>query len=809
MSAVISQINGFIPFTPNLNPVTVKIGNAKIILDGLVQAGTNFTAKTDLEVFIDVSNAILSAAYVPVAVNIALTESSIRVGEDGSVKAGGSATLKANSDITIVTRATSGALPISLAVSVAVVDAFVETLGDIIASAGNVLLSADGKLSMTTISSSKADETVITTGTPNGDGTSTGMSGNKFGGFFAISVALQNVWAKVLGDANITAGGDVTVSSHAEERAATRGMSADAMSSGAKIATSQTLNQIIQISLSTLGKVGDFVKSPSAAEKLQMAEDKIVATEGRQITVKMTQNGAVTAANRVKAGETANVKVTPNEGYKLSGMTISYLPAGSASYVTKDVMLSDGKYTFVMPDADVTIIANFVKLAPGETAPVIDSSVYGEDEDDSANAKDVFDNATGDNGRVTTPENPGSAYQLKANTYKDKDGKVVGAVVPEATASDAGNDIVIVVNPAEGMQLKEGSLIARYTLGDKVISYTMVKNSAGQYVLTMPAANVVFLAEFEEAPAVSSGTAQSAAGSSSSTGGIQATGALAVGVGINHNEAVIDTTGRIKAGGALSVDADAITQSSILADGSPVSDATVKNVGTKTDDDESGSAGGGEITAEQKTQVVITEDNMHSVHDVTIAATANGSVKSNSDTEFSFTVTPRQGYLLDTITISFLNMQGATITYQLDKVGNVYTLDPTHGKKVPAGMNVTINATFKADSYKITASGDTAGIQLPASANAGDTVTITIGDEISADQTITISGNDITVTKGDNGKFTFVMPGKDVANTVTRGNKANEIKVASAAASLRRKEQRQALYHQGEGRRSDWPRSGT
>ena len=59
---------------------------------------------------------------------------------------------------------------------------------------------------------------------------------------------------------------------------------------------------------------------------------------------------------------------------------------------------------------------------------------------------------------------------------------------------------MITVNPATGKQLKEGTLQAVYTLGDKVVTYTMVKNSAGQYVLHMPAANVVFKAEFGMRP---------------------------------------------------------------------------------------------------------------------------------------------------------------------------------------------------------------------------------------------------------------------------------------------------------------------
>ncbi len=60
----------------------------------------------------------------------------------------------------------------------------------------------------------------------------------------------------------------------------------------------------------------------------------------------------------------------------------------------------------------------------------------------------------------------------------------------------------------------------------------------------MPAGNVTLAAEFETVPA---GTTPAPAKTRSSS--VQATGALAVAVSRNANEAVIDTTGTITAGG--------------------------------------------------------------------------------------------------------------------------------------------------------------------------------------------------------------------------------------------------------------------
>lgn len=125
---------------------------------------------------------------------------------------------------------------------------------------------------MITIAASKADETTATTGTPDigadgkPTGTSTGISGNSFGGFFAISVVLQDAWAKVLGDANLKAGNNITVKSSADERTTTKGLSADAMTAGAKTAASQTVNQAVAIFMGIIDKVKGAITEPSAEE---------------------------------------------------------------------------------------------------------------------------------------------------------------------------------------------------------------------------------------------------------------------------------------------------------------------------------------------------------------------------------------------------------------------------------------------------------------------------------------------------------------------------------------------------------------
>lgn len=226
--------------------------------------------------------------------------------------------------------------------------------------------------------------------------------------------------------------------------------------------------------------------------------------------------------------------------------------------------------------------------------------------------------------------------------------------------ANTGDTIKLTVNPAEGMKLKDGSLKAIYTnAAGKKITYTVPKNSAGAYVFTMPELKVgtvlEFKADFEKGTADTTGK-----GSTSSS---QATGALAINIVFNRNDAFIDTDGNVTAGGELSVTATADTYAHSNADGSNFDESsagqiTPTNPATgETEDND------GEITGEQR----------HG--NVRIAATTNGTIsfKSNNQTpqsgdKVAVAVTAREGYKLTDSSLVF--------TYQKvmkDAQGNVIT----------------------------------------------------------------------------------------------------------------------------------------
>ena len=86
-------------------------------------------------------------------------------------------------------------------------------------------------------------------------------------------------------------------------------------------------------------------------------------------TVECTANGTVTVSPRnASKGAAVTVTVTPDEGYELGTLTVTDANGSKLTLTDK----GDGKYTFTMPAAKVTIRAAFVEKAPVSTLPFTD-----------------------------------------------------------------------------------------------------------------------------------------------------------------------------------------------------------------------------------------------------------------------------------------------------------------------------------------------------------------------------------------------------------------------------------------------------
>ena len=408
MSASAKLTHGWIP-SAGYNFVTVKIGDVFIIIDGEVTAGGRLQAKAEQEVKIEVSNKDLAEYYVPLTVSVVISETGVKVGEKAVVKASSSVELTAKTNISITAKTTAGKLPLSIAVGVVVVDTYVEVEGSVESTNDNINISATGIVKLIASATGKVAETKETTGTGDKDDqgnekdTKTDSSANNYGGYVAVSVVIQDVWVKIIGGGTLTAGGDITLTAKADERVTTKaiandpnaskGKSSDGSSDGKSDSDGNSMKKVTD----ALGSIFKVLKEKFTGkeDKLDKAENGLASTNGNKITAENIDNGAVSASQRAKSGETVSVKVNPNDGYKLGSLTATYLLPGDTSYTTITINASNGKYSFTMPDAEVTLKASWVALASGETTPPSndDDSPYGEGKKDN-NLTDALDGGT-------------------------------------------------------------------------------------------------------------------------------------------------------------------------------------------------------------------------------------------------------------------------------------------------------------------------------------------------------------------------------------------------------------------------------
>ncbi|MEN6634940.1 MAG: hypothetical protein ABFC56_03770, partial [Clostridiaceae bacterium] len=779
ISAESTQTQPLIPLVgTGFNLVNVKVGSATISILGIIESGGNLDASAKTKVVAEASNTSLAKFFIPFAVGVVVASSDVTLGASGWLKAAGSVNLLSQTDVTLKVRSTAGKLPISLAVSVAIVDAHVNVLGDVTAQSGSITLKSAGTTAVQTLASNKAPETSNTTssaGTNSTGGTGgSAASGNSFGGFFAVSVVLQSVDAIVAGAADLSAGKDISILSSASERVLTKATSADPVAAGVSSAPSQSVSSMQGIVSGLFTKI-KTVLTGSAAGAFAKGEGSFNGADGYAITSESTQHGTITAPAKVKGGENATVKVTPDSGYVLEALTYTYLPAGQSAYVTRSVNISGAgdSYTFVMPEAAVKVTAVFRQRTAEDPDPSTGNLFDEEEEDDSLGIGGLFDEGTSgseSDGTVTQSGDLGDDFTITVSPDLAN-----GALVISAQKADAGKEIVITVNPAKDFQLKADTLKATTQLEGRTSIQTIAKNTAGQYVLTMPAGNVTLNAEFEAVPAGTTPTTTPAKTSSSS---VQATGALAVAVSRNANLATINTTGTITAGGTLKLNADASTQSSLLADGSPVGTAAGEsndpmseaNAGTDAQDTD-------EVTQEQTAT-------MANGRPVVVSSTLNGTVnfRSTSTTEdkAAFGYTARQGYKLavDGLKYSYTDPTTGLVegTLTAGSGGSYYIALPA---ALPKDVTLTISATFEAETYQITLPAS--GVTGPASAKRGDSVELTVAQQ--AGKTAAVTATGATVTEAD-GKYNFIMPGADVTVSVAFTEKQTEVELTGDALTF-------------------------
>ena len=391
------------------NFFNVKVGEALVRIYGSITSADDVTLSSKANVKMEASNSALAKLYVPLSFVVSVTQTAVEI-IGAKIKAIGDVIANAESTASLKAEASTGKVPLSLAVAVAVNDAHVLV-------GGNSDITADGNVKLGS-SASTAAEASAKRGTLAGD----------VSAYVAAEVAIQEGYANVEDTASITAGRDVDIISATSLKGTASATSAKADTAdggsgdgnGGDATVSSGLggvkNLLSQIGSKFLesGKTWVFAKLGLAADFVSSKAYKVTAatTDHGSISAPASANGHEPVKTKtfeqgvkyyklvkgkyvedttVKAGdpiptkeayyvdsEPVRIVATPDKGYVVDVVTITYLVKGaSQKTVVKStdannpiglVKNEDGSFSFKMPDADTSISVTFKQgTSTGET----------------------------------------------------------------------------------------------------------------------------------------------------------------------------------------------------------------------------------------------------------------------------------------------------------------------------------------------------------------------------------------------------------------------------------------------------------
>ncbi|MDC7278003.1 hypothetical protein NXH64_00665 [Butyrivibrio fibrisolvens] len=202
-----------------INFIAVKVGKAVVNLKGTIQAAGSVIGRAISAITTAASNENLAKWYIPIAAGVLLGEAGISVLGNITARA---IKLLSDSTVNLEVASTVGALPVSISVAAIDNDSKVEVKGNAYLKAEqNISMEATGKIKASTVSHAKnkekkdekgqktgadtddgdGDQAAKNNGANTADGEEVTESGNLYGGFIAVSVAIQNVVAHVIENA--------------------------------------------------------------------------------------------------------------------------------------------------------------------------------------------------------------------------------------------------------------------------------------------------------------------------------------------------------------------------------------------------------------------------------------------------------------------------------------------------------------------------------------------------------------------------------------------------------------------------------
>ena len=314
----------------NFNFVSVKVGSAIVTILGSIYAST-ITVNASNEVELESTNENLALFGIPLAIGVIIGEAGVVVTGNAVLNASnGSITIKSNATVDFEAEARSGLLPFTLAVSTVVNDSYVDIGGSarLIASktndtdsSGDVNVQAKASTHVVTNSTGYDYDANIQIGRVN-----TGNSG----GFFAVSVVVQNCHAAVVNNASVNAAGDFNLGSMAFEYVTNKATS-NPEETGGSFALANLINKITDLLTKAKQNLsGSAVTSPGSVQYSSRTERGFVTILSKLIG---STSGAAATGPAAQRSTGTGVTSLFNQGTKggstTSGATGSGIEAGA------------------------------------------------------------------------------------------------------------------------------------------------------------------------------------------------------------------------------------------------------------------------------------------------------------------------------------------------------------------------------------------------------------------------------------------------------------------------------------------------
>ena len=705
-----TQTKGLLNTFVNL-AMNVKIGSATIELaDGVqLEAGRDITLKatTRSSAGYNEESGKAEGGVLPLAFNVFVEEASVDLGKGTSFSAGRDIIADALSTVEANATCSFALLPFGAAFNVILNDASVKAV--------ETSLNAGNDVNLISKASTKAVADALRS--PTNDSLD--------GVYIATNVVLQSSETMV-GTTTITAGADVNISSTSDVDATD-----DAIASPGKrneeVSALPVKGILKSIGYKLLGNIKDKIFNKAGeifGEKANSLSNffsrkstligkaqKYFETDGYAVEIDASsqEKGTVTASTASTDSKLLTISV--DSKYNVEKVLVRYLPSDTSSdsipsYKFAAATLQDGKYTWSLPE---TVTMNqfrvyvFYSSELKSEVELEDMPSKNDDDDDiGSSIYDLFNNAV-ESAADDSDADADCAGTIVLDYQNGSNGIVVTDAMSASVSSSstsisaltgvaAGKNVRFNPNPALGYKVK--SMAAEYTTtGGEKKTVAIEKNNAGHYVFSVPTDikdySLTIKTEFElgEEP-------------KSSPSDTQVTGSLAVGVVVNHNDAVVDLgTGSITAAGKVNLTAEATSNIAGKADGTAVTKGSIDKASSSYQ-----AATGDNVELKQVDIMNGGKKNGEKLYvygkstENGVTATVEGTVytvKLSPDTDFGFKMP-------DSITLYVLgednrehaiNVSGSNGTYTVDTAKIGYTI---RSKKLIAKYGVNTYKLFTA-----------------------------------------------------------------------------------------------------------------